>query len=101
MLKPFDLTVEEFQSLTEKIEYADKFGEEYREYIIPFLFEDAYLVKIKETFYKKTFYFDYGLGVFFNRGIHLVSEKELQEIVEEYAVTMRKIQTIREENGIR
>lgn len=100
MLKSFDLTTKEFEKLRKRTEYVEDFGKKYREYVIPCLFEDAYLVKIKEKFYKIPYYFDYGLAIFFDSSVDEVSGKELQEIIERYAVTMRKVQTIQEESGI-
>jgi len=99
MLKTFDLTTKEFEALKREIQYVDDFVRKYRKYMIPCLFEYAYLVKIKEKFYKISYFFDYGLKIFFNESVDEVSGEELYRIIEEYTVTLGKIKTIQEEKN--
>lgn len=101
MLQPFDVTVEEMKQLIEETHCPSKFAKIYSEHILPLLFEDAYLIKLKDGFYKLSYFS--GDGANFFTGVSKLSpyfpdqeEYELEKIVNAYEESYKKLQTIKD-----
>lgn len=96
MIKQFEMEYEEFRRLTAREQYADDFAQKHRDYILDYPFQDAYIVKLIDGYYRVDYVFDYGLGVFFD-GIRKMTKDEWQEVFHEYEKAFEKIKHIQNE----